>query len=130
MNENEIREMFHAYRPELSDEQTFLDKLTSRMDQADDQKARAQQTASPSAPATRWMRYAAALAALLIIGLIFHWQTGREELPYRPLPTEYYTAARWNDEPSQDPFDSYYTLVEEIQRSGQQIQQTIAQVKE
>lgn len=127
MNENEIREMLHAYRPELSDEQTFLDKLTSRMDQADEQKARAQQTASPSAPATRWMRYA---AALLIIGLIFHWQTSREELPCRPLPTEYYTAARWNDEPSQDPFDSYYTLVEEIQRSGQQIQQTIAQVKE
>ena len=56
MNENEIREMFHAYRPELSDEQTFLDKLTRRMDQADEQKARAQQTASPSAPATRWMR--------------------------------------------------------------------------
>ena len=130
MNENEIREMLHAYRPRLSDEQTFLDNLTRRMDEADAQKAIAQQTKGLAAPATRWMRYAAALAAVLIVGLIFRWQTGSDEQPDSPQPTEYQMAARWNAEPAQDPFDSYYTLVEEIQRSGQQLQQAISQVKE
>ena len=134
MNENEIREMLHAYRPRLSDEQTFLDKLTSHMNQADEQKNQADeqknQADERTAPTARWIRYAEALAALLIVGLILHRQTGREEQPSRPQPTQQYMTGGWNAEPSQDPFDSYHTLVEEIQRSGQQLQQAIAQVKE
>ena len=130
MNENDIREMLHAYRPELSDEQTFMDKLTRRMDQADEQKALAQQAKGRTAPAARWIRYAEALAALLIVGLIFRWQIGREEPTPSQQSVQPYMAAHWNAEAPQDPFDSYYTLVEEIQRSGQQLQQAIAQVKE
>ena len=35
MKEQELRDIFHAYRPEIADNDAFMDKLTAQMDAID-----------------------------------------------------------------------------------------------
>ena len=122
MNDKDLRELLHAYRPQLSDDEAFLSNLDRLMDEADAHRKH-----------VAWRRHTVAIwvsgiAATLIVGLVGWWQMDRKEVrPERPQPLPAYYAERF-PQPEGDIFDSYYQMVEEIEQSGQQLQQAIAQL--
>ena len=62
MKEQELRDLFHAYRPEMRDNDAFMDRLKAQMDAAD---ARRQSS-------RRWLRMAASFVGVLLVsGIAF-----------------------------------------------------------
>ncbi|MBP5302334.1 MAG: hypothetical protein J6Y88_03700 [Bacteroidales bacterium] len=120
MNDKDLRELFHAYRPQLSDDEVFLNNLDWLMDKAD-----AQHKVWRRHSVMTWV---SGIAATLIIGLLGWWQMNKNEVrPESAQPLPAYYAERF-PQPEGDIFDSYYQIVEEIEQSGQQLQQAIAQL--
>ena len=122
MNDKDLRELFHAYRPQLSDDEAFLSNLDRLMDEADAQRK-----------SVVWRRHSvltwvSGIAATLIIGLLGWWQLDKKEgRPERSQPIPAYYAERF-PQTEGDPFNSYYQMVEEIEQNGQLLQQAIAQL--
>lgn len=121
MKDQELRDIFHAYRPELGDEEDFMARLNEQMDAVDTKQ---QPRIIPLY--RKWLPWAAGIAAVIAIAFLF--DKGQTEEPpteahiQTQLPDYYY----YNRYPSTS--DSYEEIVNEIERSGRQLEKAIAQL--
>ena len=122
MNDKELYDLFHAYRPELSDDEAFMEHLSARMDAVDEQ-----QRPRVRPLFRRALPWAAGIAASVAIGLLFVSvpQTSTVEPPVESRLPE---APYYRNPMSADPFSSYDDIVSEIEQSGRQLEQAIAQL--
>ena len=121
MKDQELRDIFHAYRPDLGDEEDFMARLNEQMDAID-----AKQQQPRIIPLYRkWLPWTAGIAAVIAIAVLLG--KGQTEPPTEAhiqtqLPEYYY----YNRFPSTS--DSYEEIVNEIERSGRQLENAIAQL--
>lgn len=118
MKEQELRDIFHGYRPEIDDNDAFMDKIMAQMDAED---AR-QQQARIIPIFRRVLPWAAGIAAAIIVAVLVMKEpvaTSPTASSYEPRQTEYYHTPD---------FASYEEIVNEIERSGRQLEDAIAQL--
>ncbi len=121
MKDQELRDIFHAYRPKMGGEEDFMARLNEQMDAID-----AKQQQPRIIPFYRKvLPWAAGIAAVIAIAFLF--DKGQTEPPTEAhiqtqLP-EYYYYKRY---PTSS--DSYEEIVNEIERSGRQLENAIAQL--
>ena len=122
MKDQELHDIFHAYRPELGDEEDFMARLNEQMDAID-----AKQQQPRITPLYRkWLPWAAGIAAAVVVALILVRPTKSTE-PQMAASYPYYPERITVQSMSSD---SYEEIVNEIERSGQQLQLAIAEMKE
>ena len=119
MKDQELKDLFHAYRPELADEDAFMQRLSAQMDAVD-----GQQQPSRIVPLYRklltWA--ATAAAAVVIAWLAIPSPTpqsapqAQSRLPEYSRPNPHFSHASFDD------------IVNEIEASGRQLEQAIAQL--
>ena len=126
MKDQELRDKFHAYRPQIDDNDAFMDKLMAQMDAADVQQQQQQQQQARIIPLYRrvlpWMAGIAA-AMVVAVWVIKEPATSSTETRYESRLPEYYYQA-----PSPSDFSSYEDVVNEIEQSGRQLEKAIAQL--
>ena len=121
MKDQELRDILHAYRPEIDDNDAFMDKLSAQMDAVDAQ----QQHPRVQPLYRRVLPWVAGIAAVVAIAVLFdkgQQQPATEANIQTQLP-EYYYYKRY---PASS--DSYEEIVNEIERSGRQLENAIAQL--
>lgn len=120
MKDQELRDFFHSYRPELSDEEEFMARLNERMDSLH---------RSPLL-GRRWgkLLWAAGIAAAIVVALLVIKPTEsnntREATSYSA--NQDYQAMLSMTSTS---FPTYEETVAEIEQSGEQLQLAIAEMK-
>ena len=122
MKDQEIRDKFHAYRPQIDDNEAFMDKLMAQMDAED---ARQQQTRIIPLY-RRVLPWVAGVAAAVVVAVfvIREPATPSAESGYESRLPEYHYKT-----PSPIPdFSSYEDIVNEIECSGRQLEDAIAQL--
>ena len=122
MKDQELRDKFHAYRPPIDDNEAFMDKLMAQMD-AEDAHQRQQPRIIPLY--RRILPWAAGVAAASVVAVFIMREpvtTPTETSRKSRLPEYYYKA------PSPSDFSSYEDIVNEIERSGRQLEDAIAQL--
>lgn len=122
MNDKELYDLFHAYRPTLDDNYAFIERLSAQMDAADEQQ---QHRVRPLFRRTLpWVvGIAASVAVVLVLVNVYRVPTV-EPYTESQLPEYYYQ----KNPMTADPFSSYDDIVNEIEQSGKQLEQTIAQL--
>ena len=123
MKDQEIRDQFHAYRPPIDDNEAFMDKLMAQMD-AEDAHQRQQPRIIPLY--RRILPWVAGIAAAVVVAVfvIKEPATPSAETSYDSRLPEYHYKT-----PSSIPdFSSYEDIVNEIERSGRQLEDAIAQL--
>ena len=145
MKDQELHDIFHGYRPELSDEDAFMDKLTAQMDAID---AKQQAEASETKQRLRimplyrrvlpWgMGIAAAIAvAAVVIFPFLDLPMSEEAISYEDsseLPANHFAPSLigkvGGESGSSSSFsDSYEEIVNEIEQSGRLLENAIAQL--
>ena len=122
MKDQELRDKFHAYRPPIDDNDAFMDKLMAQMDAVDDN----QQQPRIIPLYRRVLPWVAGVAAAVVVAVfvIREPATPSAETGYESrLPKYHYKA------PSPIPvFSSYEDIVNEIECSGRQLENAIAQL--
>lgn len=120
MKDQELRDKFHAYRPQIDDNEAFMDKLMAQMDAVDEQ-----QHARIIPFYRRILPWVAGIAAASVVAVfIMREPATTPETSYsQPRLPEYYHNA-----PSYSEFSSYEDIVNEIERSGRQLEDAIAQL--
>ena len=122
MKDQELRDMFHAYRPQFDDNDAFMDKLMTQMDAED-----AQQQQPRIIPLYRrvlpWVAGIAAAAVVAAVFVIKEPATPSAETGFESRLPEYHFKT-----PSPSDFSSYEDLVNEIECSGRQLEDAIAQL--
>ena len=116
MKDQELRDLFHAYRPKIDDDDAFMDKLTAQMDAID------------HSPLTiiplyrRVLPWVAGIAAAVITAVFIMKEPAASPVTtsYEPRVPEYYH--------THSDFASYEEIVDEIERSGRQLENAIAQL--
>ena len=132
MKDQELRDKFHTYRPQIDDNEAFMDKLMAQMD-AEDEK---QQHASIIPLYRRVLLWAAAAAAAVVVAVFIMREpvtTPRGTSYKSRLPEYYYKAPspipeQGSPTRSLSDFSSYEDIVNEIERSGRQLEDAIAQL--
>lgn len=124
MKDQELHDIFHAYRPEIDDNDAFMDQLSTQMDVID-----AQQQPRVLPLYRKVLPWAMGIAAAVLVALVFI----NPAKDATPQPTALYPA--YLDRGtikiiSSDPFSSYKKTLAEIEQSGQQLQLAIAEMKE
>ncbi len=121
MKDQELRDILQAYRPEIDDNDAFMDKLSAQMDAVDAQ----QQHPRVQPLYRRVLPWVAGIAAVIAIAVLFDkgQQQTQEEALIQPQQPEYYYYKRY---PASS--DSYEEIVNEIERSGRQLEKAIAQL--
>jgi len=119
MKDQELHDIFHAYRPEMGGEEDFMARLNEQMDAID---AKQQPRIIPFY--RRVLPWAAGIAAVIAVAFLF--DKGRQELQTEAyiqtqLPEYYYNRYSASS-------DSYEEIVNEIERSGRQLENAIAQL--
>ncbi len=123
MKDQELHDIFHAYRPEIDDNDAFMDQLSAQIDAIDAQRQpRIRPLYRKVLPWAMGIAAAVAVTALVIIKPT----TPAEDTSYESqLPAFYYR----NMPSSSSHFsDSYDEIVNEIETSGQQLEKAIAQL--
>lgn len=122
MKEQKLRDLFHDYRPAIADNDEFMQKLTEQMDAAD---AREQQQSRIISFYHRVLPWVAGIAAALVVALLIIKEPAATPVTSysQPRLPEYYHNA-----PSYSEFSSYEDIVNEIERSGRQLENAIAQL--
>jgi negative regulator of sigma E activity len=122
MKEQELRDIFHDYRPTIADNDEFMQRLTAQMDAED---AREQQQPRHIPLYRRMLPWAVGIAAAVVVALLIIKEpaTTPETSYSQPRLPEYY-----NNAPSYSEFSSYEDIVIEIERSGRQLEDAIAQL--
>ncbi|MBO7538556.1 MAG: hypothetical protein J6T44_04675 [Prevotella sp.] len=122
MKDQELRDMFHAYRPQFDDNDAFMDKLMAQMDAED-----AQQQQPHVIPLyRRVLPWVAGIAAAVVVAVfvIKDPATPSTESGFESRLPEYHYKT-----PSSIPdFSSYEDIVDEIECSGRQLENAIAQL--
>ena len=123
MKDKELRDIFHAYRPQLSDEEDFMARLNEQMDKL-----------SPTASQGKGVRlhrrfaWAAGIAAAIILALVITKPTKdiepAEQALY-PASQEYQIMLSL----STSSYPTFDETVAEIEQSGRQLEQAIAELK-
>ena len=122
MKEQELRDIFHDYRPAIADNDEFMQRLTEQMDAADAQEPQQSRIISFYHRVLPWV--AGIAAAVVVALLIIKEPATTPETSYsQPHLPEYYHNA-----PSYSEFSSYEDIVNEIERSGRQLENAIAQL--
>ena len=131
MKDQELRDKFHAYRPQIDDNDAFMDKLMAQMD-AEDARQQSLDLESPVRHEARivplyrmvlpWVAGIAAAAVVAVL-LLKEPTTPPTETGYESRLPEYYHNA-----PSPSDFSSYEDVVNEIEQSGRQLEKAIAQL--
>ena len=122
MKDQELRDKFHAYRPQIDDNDVFMDKLMAQMDAVD---ARQQQPRIIPLY-RRGLPWVAGVAAAVVVAVfvIREPATTSAESGYESRLPEYHYKT-----PSPIPvFSSYEDIVNEIECSGRQLENAIAQL--
>jgi hypothetical protein len=119
MKDQELHDIFHAYRPEMGGEEDFMARLNEQMDTID---AKQQPRIIPFY--RRVLPWAAGIAAVIAVAFLF--DKGRQEPQTEAyiqtqLPEYYYNRYSASS-------DSYEEIVNEIERSGRQLENAIAQL--
>ena len=138
MKDQELHDIFHAYRPEIDDEDAFMDKLTAQMDAIDAQQqtnaSRAKQQSRIVPFYRKWMPWAVGVAAAIIIAVVVIKDLSVDS-PIRE-------GNNWHEvslmQPERHPsrmgesssyFSSTYDeIVNEVEESGRQLEKAIAQL--
>lgn len=120
MKDQELRDRFHAYRPQIDDNKAFMDKLMAQMDAVDEQ-----QHARIIPFYHRILPWVAGVAAVSVVAVFIMREpvTTPTETTYKSRLPEYYYKA-----PSPSDFSSYEDIANEIERSGRQLEDAIAQL--
>ena len=122
MKEKELRDIFHAYRPEIDDNDAFMERLTALMDAED-----AQQKQLRIIPLyRRVLPWIAGIAAAIVVAVLIIKEpvaSSPATSSYEPRQPEYYHNA-----PTRPDFASYEDIVNEIEHSGRQLKNAIAQL--
>ena len=113
--------MLHGYRPQIDDNDAFMDKLMAQMDAEDAQ----QQQARIIPLYRRVLPWAAGIAAAVVVAVfvIKEPATPSAEISYESRLPEYQYKT-----PSPSDFSSYEDIVSEIESSGRQLENAIAQL--
>jgi hypothetical protein len=121
MKDQELRDILHDYRPKIDDNDAFMDKLMAQMDAED---ARQQQPRIIPLY-RRVLPWAVGIAAAVVVAVFVikdpatpSAKTGFESR----LPEYHYKT------PSPSDFSSYEDIVNEIECSGRQLENAIAQL--
>lgn len=122
MNDKELYDLFHAYRPTLDDNYAFMERLSAQMDAVDvKQHTRVRPLFRRALP---WVAGIAASVALVLVLVNVYRARTVESYTESQLPEYYYQ----KNPLTTDPFSSYDDIVNEIEQSGKQLEQTIAQL--
>ena len=123
MKDQELRDILHGYRPQIDDNDAFMDKLMTQMDAED-----AQQQQPRIIPLYRrvlpWVAGIAAAAVVVAVFIVREPATPSAETGFVSRLPEYHYKT-----PSTIPeFSSYEDIVNEIECSGRQLENAIAQL--
>ena len=122
MKDQELREILHGYRPQIDDNDAFMDKLMAQMDAED-----AQQQHPRIIPLyRRVLPWVAGIAAAVVVAVfvIKEPATPPAESGFESRLPEYHYKT-----PSTIPdFSSFEDIVNEIECSGRQLENAIAQL--
>ena len=124
MKDQELRDILHAYRPEIDDNDAFMDKLSAQMDAVDAQ----QQRPRVQPLYRRVLPWVAGIAAVIAVAVLFDKsrQQPATEANIQPQLHEYYEYYYYNRHSASS--DSYEEIVNEIEQSGRQLENAIAQL--
>lgn len=121
MKDKELHDIFHSYHPEMSSDEEFMARLEEKMNAKDANRP-------IKIILYRLLPWAASIAAVVAVGLFLFKPTKGTEpqvaniYPAYPERTALVTM-------NTDPIASFEETVEEIERSGQQLQLAIAEMK-
>ena len=121
MKDQELRDILHGYRPQIDDNDAFMDKLMAQMDAED-----AQQQHPRIIPLyRRVLPWVAGIAAAVVVAVfvIKEPATPSAETGYESRLPEYHYKT-----PSPTDFSSFEDIVNEIECSGRQLENAIAQL--
>jgi len=121
MKDQELRDILHGYRPQIDDNDAFMDKLMAQMDAED-----AQQQQPRIIPLyRRVLPWVAGIAAAVVVAVfvIKEHATPSAETGYESCLPEYHYKT-----PSPTDFSSFEDIVNEIESSGRQLENAIAQL--
>ena len=128
MKDQELRDLFHAYRPELGDEEAFMARLNEQIESLSPTLSQGKGVRLP----LLWKGkgrfiWAAGIAAAIIMALIIIKPT-KETVPVEaaayPANTDYQAFLAMTSS-----FPTFEETVAEIEQSGRQLEQTIAELK-
>lgn len=132
MKDQELRDKFRAYRPQIDDNEAFMDKLMTQMDAVDEK----QQHANIIPLYRRILPWVAGVAAAVVVAVFIMREpvTAPTETSYKSRLPEYYSKTPSHIPEQSSPtrslsdFSSYEDIVNEIERSGRQLENAIAQL--
>lgn len=121
MKDQELRDMLHDYRPQIDDNDAFMDKLMAQMDAEDAQ----QQQARIIPLYRRVLPWVAGIAAAVVVAVfvIKDPATPSAETGFASRLPEYHYKTQ-----SPADFSSFEDIVNEIECSGRQLENAIAQL--
>lgn len=124
MKDQNLHDIFHAYRPALDDDEKFMNRLIEQMDVIDRTTSHVQLDTVHS-PYRLWPLWMAGIAAAIaIVALVVKEPTTSYVEPdFQSRLPEYYIT-----DPMHQQFSSYDEIVSEIEESGRQLQQAIARL--
>lgn len=113
--------MFHGYRPQIDDDDVFMEKLMAQMD-AEDTK---QQLPRIVPLYRRVLPWVAGVAAAVVAAVLIIEEPAKPSVASynKPRLPEYYHSV-----PLHQDLSSYEDIVSEIERSGRQLENAIAQL--
>ena len=120
MKDQEIRDKFHAYRPPIDDNEAFMEKLKAQIDAIDEK-----QHARIIPLYRRILPWVAGVAATVVVAVFVIKEPAAPpaESGYESRLPEYHYKT-----PSPSDFSSYKDIVNEIEHSGRQLEDAIAQL--
>ena len=121
MKDQELRDILHGYHPEIDDNEAFMDKLMAQMDAVDEK----QQQARIIPLYRRVLPWVAGIAAAVVVAVfvIKDPATPSAETGFASRLPEYHYKT-----PSPTDFSSFEDIVNEIEYSGRQLENAIAQL--
>ncbi|MBP5323191.1 MAG: hypothetical protein J6Y84_05280 [Bacteroidaceae bacterium] len=124
MKDQNLHDIFHAYRPAFGDDEKFMNRLIEQMDVIDRTTSHVQLDTVHS-PYRLWPLWMAGIAAAIAIVVLVVKEptTSYVEPDFQSRLPEYYIT-----DPMHQQFSSYDEIVSEIEESGRQLQQAIAQL--
>ena len=132
MKDQELRDKVRAYRPQIDDNEAFMDKLMTQMDAVDEK----QQHARIIPFYRRILPWVAGVAAAVVVAVFIMREpvTTPTETSYKSRLPEYHSKTpspipeQSSPTRSLSDFSSYEDIVNEIERSGRQLEDAIAQL--
>ena len=149
MKDQELYDIFHSYHPEMSSDEEFMARLEEKMKASPQPSPKERETGRSGSPLLwrgrgrlgLFLPWAASIAAIVAVGL-FLFKPLHIPLPWErefaaEVPLSHGRGVRGEAVPERiamqtmdaDPLASFEETVAEIERSGQQLQLAIAEMK-